>query len=219
MTFQDIFSGLRLLFGQKEYWIISTAAFFRYGVFAAVQTLWAGPYLMNGMGLSAIMAGNLLLMLNIAMILGGPFWGGLSDRVFRRRKAIIIVSLLLMAVATAGLALVPKGTWMGLMFFLFLCFGFSAGNVNILFTHIKERMPIQLAGVSMTGINFFTMMGAAVFIHGIGALMQRLYPSNSMGIQAFRSAFLVCAGLLLVGVVLYLFTEDTTVDENAAAKR
>jgi len=217
MAFKDIFSGLQLLFRQKEYWIISCAAFFRYGVFATVQALWAGPYLINGMGLTTVMAGNLLLVLNIAMILGGPFWGGLSDRVFKRRKTIMILSLGMMTVSTVCLALVPKSAWIALMFFFFFCFGFSAGNANILFTHIKECMPIQLAGVSMTGINFFTMMGAAVFIHGIGTLMQHLYPNDSMSLDAFRSAFLVCALFLLIGVVLYFFAKDTTSKKETAA--
>ena len=92
--------------------------------------------------------------------------------------------------------------------FLFFCFGFSAGTGNILFAHIKELMPLKLAGVAMTGINFFTMIGAAVFVHGIGSLMQRLYPAASLGINAFKSSFMLCAVGILVATFLYLFTKD-----------
>jgi len=69
-------------------------------------------------------------------------------------------------------------------------------------------MPLELAGVAMTGINFFTMLGAAVFVQGLGSLMQRIYPGAALGISAFRSAFLLCAAALLLAAFLYLFTRD-----------
>jgi len=52
LKMNDILMGMKLLLTKKDYWIISCGTFFRYGVFAAVQTLWAGPYLINAMGLS-----------------------------------------------------------------------------------------------------------------------------------------------------------------------
>ena len=212
-TFGYIFSGLRLLFNKKDYWIISCGAFFRYGVFAAVQTLWAGPYLIKAVGFSPLVAGNLIFLLNIGMIVGGPVWGGVSDRIFKTRKWVVIASLVTLCLSILGIAVVPPGSPMAIFAFLFFAFGFSAGTGNILFAHIKELMPIGLAGVAMTGINFFTMVGAAVFIHGLGSLMQRLYPATSLGIQAFRSAFMLCAVSLIVAALLYLLTKDAAPDD------
>jgi len=205
---RDIFAGLRLLFAQKDYWIISCGAFFRYGVFAAVQTLWAGPYLINAMGLSPLAAGNLILLLNIALVIGGPTWGSLSDRILKTRKGVVTGSLLLLSCTILAIALLPKGAGLPILAFLFFCFGFSAGTANVLFAHIKDLMPLELAGVAMTGVNFFTMLGAAVFSQGLGSLMQRFYPAAALGISAFRSAFLLCAAALLTAAILYLFTRD-----------
>ena len=78
------------LFTQKDFWIISFATFARYGIFAAFQALWAGPYLMEVMGYSALTAGNLIFLLNVGMILGAPCWGMVSDRLFNTRKWIIV---------------------------------------------------------------------------------------------------------------------------------
>ena len=64
--------NIQKLFKQKEYWIISFATFARYGIFAAFQALWAGPYLMEVRGNSALTTGNLILLLNVGMILGAP---------------------------------------------------------------------------------------------------------------------------------------------------
>lgn len=45
----------------------------------------------------------------------------------------------------------------------------------------------------MTGINFFTMIGSAVFLQGLGSLMQYLYPETSRSPEAFMVAFSLCA--------------------------
>lgn len=208
LKMKDVLAGLRMLFAKKDYWIISCGAFFRYGVFAALQTLWAGPYLINAMGLSPLAAGNLLFLLNIALIVGGPTWGSLSDRVLKTRKGVVTGSLLLFSCSILAIALLPKGAGLPILAFLFFCFGFSAGTANVQLAHIKDLMPLELAGVAMTGINFFTMLGAAVFSQGLGSLMQRFYPEAALGISAFRSAFLLCAAALLVAAFLYLFTRD-----------
>ncbi|MEW6674032.1 MAG: MFS transporter [Thermodesulfobacteriota bacterium] len=207
-NFREISAGLRLLLTNKDYWIISCGSFFRYGVFAAVQTLWAGPYLINAMDLSPLAAGNLILLINIALIVGGPILGSLSDRVLKTRKGIVTGSLLVLSGSILAIALLPKGTGLPILAILFFCFGFSAGVANVLFAHIKDLMPLEQAGVALTGINFFTMLGAAVFLQGLGSLMQRVYPGAAQGISAFRSAFLLCAAFVLVAAFLYLFTRD-----------
>ncbi|MEW5725230.1 MAG: MFS transporter, partial [Thermodesulfobacteriota bacterium] len=69
------------LFRSPNYWAIATAAGLRYGVFAAFQTLWAGPYLMIHLGLPDLTAGNLLLLLTVGFVLGGPVGGLLAERV------------------------------------------------------------------------------------------------------------------------------------------
>jgi MFS family permease len=170
--------------------------------------------LINAIGFSPIAAGNLIFLLNIAVIIGGPVWGGVSDKILKTRKWVVIISFLAFSFSTLGMAILPPGSALIFFAFLFFCFGFSAGTANILFAHIKELMPLKLAGVAMTGINFFTMIGAAVFVHGLGSLMQRLYPTASLSIEAFRSAFILCAAVLLLASVLYLFTKDVVPGKN-----
>jgi len=217
LKLREILAGLRLLFKNRDYWIISSGAFFRYGVFAAVQTLWAGPYLINAMGLSPVAAGNLIFLLNIGLIAGGPSWGGMSDKVFKNRRWIVAASLLAFSASTLGIALFPKGGALAILTFFFFCFGFSAGTANVLYAHIKDLMPLELSGVAMTGINFFTMMGAAVFVQGLGSLMQRAHPGAALEIGAFRSAFLLCAAALLLASIFYLFSREA--DRNRSTSR
>jgi hypothetical protein len=66
----------------------------------------------------------------------------------------------------------------------------------------------------MTGINFFTMLGPAVFLQGLGIFMQRLYPDASRGPAAFDASFLVCMVCLTGSALLYLFTAGKKIDDN-----
>lgn len=206
--------GLMRLFRMRDYWMISFGAFCRYGVFAAVQALWAGPFLIEVMGYSQVVTGNLLLLLNLGFILGGPISGALSDTMIKSRKLIIGQGLAGLAVVMALLAVVPKDAPMGLLALLFCAIGMFASAGTIMYPHIKELMPPQLAGTAVTGINFFTMAGAAVFLQGLGVLMQGLSSRVSMGHTAFAVSFAICSAFLATATLLYAFFTRETLRRN-----
>jgi len=203
------FSGLALLLKKKEYWIISLASLVSYGVYGAFQTLWAGPYLMEAMGQSVMNAGHLILLMNLGAISGGPVWGVLSDRILKTRKWLVSGGLLIVVVMVLLMAGLPGGTRFLALAFLFFSFGFFRATGLLMYVHIKEIMPLEMAGTAMTGINFFTMIGPALFLQGLGIFMQSLYPESSRGAEAFTASFLVCAFCSFLVAVFYLFTRDT----------
>ena len=212
-NFHQAVANLRLLFQRRDYWIISLSTFVRYGVFAAFQALWAGPYLIEVMGYSAVDAGNLILLMNIGLLTGGPLCGIVSDRLFNTRKWIIVISLIILTAITFAFSTVPPGTTFIVLALLFFGFGFLSGGGLLMYPHIKELMPSEMAGAAMTGINFFTMIGPAVFLQGLGIMMQSLYPNASRGLDAFNAAFLLCVACMIVVAILYVFTKDTGLRE------
>ena len=210
MPVTSALASMKTLFGSWSYWAISFSIFLRYGSFASIQALWAGPFLILYLGFSPVSAGNLLLILSIGLILGSPIGGMLSDRVFRSRKIIIIMGTFVTAAATFALSRYqsPSLTFLlGLIFFL-LGFFISFGQVS--YAHIKELMPKEMSGTAMAGINFFVMMGAAVFIHGLGAVMQRADPNLLSTGEAYQTAFLICSAALLAAAALYATTREPT---------
>lgn len=201
-------SNLRVLFKQKDYWIISLGTFGRYGVYAAFQALWAGPYLMEVIGLSALTTGNLILLLNLGMILGSPICGTLSDKVFRTRKWVIVAGSIGNILTIMVMAILPANMPIFVFGLLFFGFGFFNATGILMYPHIKELMPPEMSGAAMTGINFFTMIGPALFLQGLGTLMQTLYPAASRGPAAFHAAFIVCIACLTLIAILYCFTTE-----------
>ena len=207
---KDTMKSARMLFSQKDFWIISFSTFCRYGIYASVQALWAGPYLTKVAGFSSVTAGNILLLMSIGLIIGCPLSGYLSDIIFNSRKKIIIPGLCGMAGILWFLVFLPAETGPVILSILFFGFGLFSGSGQIMYAHIKEQVPHQNAGMAMTAINFFTMAGVAVFLQGMGALMKILHPGASLGVSAFKSAFIFCAVCLTIISAIYMWTKETS---------
>ena len=202
------FRNLGILTRSKDYWIISAGTFVRYGTHAALQTLWAGPLLMESLGFSPVQTGNILMAMNIGLIVGGPVWGAVSDRFFKTPKWVVAGGLLILALITFGLRALPPGASVVAAGAIFLAFGIASASGMHVYAHIKALVPKEMAGAAMSGTNFFTMMGPAVFLQGLGIAMQGLYPQASRGPQAFGTALLICVVCQAAIGVLYLFTRS-----------
>jgi MFS family permease len=200
--------GLGQLLRRPYFWIISLASFFRYGCLAAIMGLWAGPFLMSGLGLSAIEAGNVLLTLTLAHILCLPLAGRLSDRTLDTRKWIVLAGLLLSAALTLTLGWLPRGGSLLMTHLIFALIGLAAAPGQITYVHIKELAPPSVQGAAMTGVNLFTMLGPAAIMQAVGALVSA-DPQALNTPQAFLPAwYLMAAGLALSGLA-YLWTPDS----------
>ncbi|MEJ2097448.1 MAG: MFS transporter [Deltaproteobacteria bacterium] len=199
-------AGITELLSIKDYWIISLGSFCRYGIFAAIQGLYAGPYLMFVMDLKPVTVGNIILSMNIGIICGGPLFGWISDRLIHSRKWVIIPGLTGFGTMVWVLATLSPGAGIVSLAALFFMVGFFSSSGGIMYPHIKERMPPEKSGMAMTGINFFTMIGPAVFLQGLGVVMQTLHSENAWSADAFQHAFLICGSCLMGVALLYVFT-------------
>ncbi len=201
--------GMRLLgrlWRSRDYWILSGSTFVRYGTHAALQTLWAGPFLMEALGFRPREAGHILLALNAGVIAGAPLWGVLADRVFGSPKGVVACGLLGLAAAGAALRVLEPGVCAAGAGGLFFVYGlFSSAGWQV-YSHAKRLFPREMTGAAMSGVNFFTMLGPAVFLQGLGLFLQGVFPEDPRGVEAFRGALLLCAFLQAAIGGLYLAT-------------
>jgi len=203
-----VLSMIGLLLGRREYWLISTGTFFRYGVFVAIQGLWAGPYLIKGLGFSPVEAGNILLLLNIGLVVGSPLGGWLSDRVLNSRKTAVILGLMVMSLTLFALSLGFFKDNLLMLGVIFFFLGVSSGFGIIMYAHIKEWVPAEMQGMAFTGVNLFTMLGAAVFMQGMGWVLDQWSTSQIVGPQEYQKAFFIGFLGMVIALVIYFFTRD-----------
>lgn len=204
----SLFSGMGRLLRMYSYWAISFTSFARYGYFAALQSLWLGPFFIYGMGLGKIAASNALFWMGMGCMIGLPISGFASDRLLKSRKQVVFSAMVLFWLFAVLLWwwTPPAETWC--VYPLFFCLGFAAAPGQILYAHIKELLPTSMIAQAMTAVNLFTILGAGVMTHLLGFVLAA-EPSTQTGPDGFRALWIVGALVLGAACVLYAFVPDS----------
>jgi MFS family permease len=205
----SVYRGLGRLFAMYSYWAISLSSFVRYGYFAALQSLWVGPFLIYGLGLGEIAASNVILCMGIGYMVALPLSGWLSDRVFRSRKKVVLASLIGFCVFTLSTACLTPASSIGVILVVFFALGFAAAPGQIMYAHIKELLPSEMIAQAMTAVNLFTVLGAGVITQALGLLIGA-EPSHLAGVADFSLLWYVGVALLAVVCFLYILVPDSS---------
>jgi sugar phosphate permease len=203
--------GVKQVLSNRNFWMLAGWFFFQSAVFFSFAGLWGGPYLQHIYGLERAGAGQILSMLAVGLIFGGPLQSWLSNRVFKGRKAVLILSsvvtngiILLLVFATANLSL-------SALSMICLFFGmFTSASVVIGFSATKELFPMQIAGTSIGLINLFPFAGGAVFQPVVGWILQGYEQGNNVYSAAgYQSAFVVLLCCAIVALVFSFMVKET----------
>ena len=144
--------------------------------------------------------------------LGGVLIGRLADR--RGRKAALVLTIVLMAVGTAGIGLIPDYHSIGMLApaLLVACRllqGFSAGGEwGGATAFIVEWAPAQRRGF-FGSFQQASVAGGLLLGSGIAALFSTLLSSEQMDAWGWRVPFLIGVLLLPVGVYMRRNVEET----------
>ena len=207
--------GMKRVLSYPRFWPIAVWFFFDCAIFFSFGGLWGGPYLMHIHGLSKAKAGHILSMLAVGMIVGSPFLSFLSDRIFRGRKPVLVLSSFIVMCLTALLAFYTDRLSIPTLYSLCLGLGvFSSAIVVIGFTTTKELFPLQMAGTSTGLVNLFPFAGGAIFQPFLGYLLERPgKAADAFTLMGYKQAFLA---LFLCGILAFLaclFLKETLVKE------
>ena len=207
--------GMKRVLLYPRFWPIAIWFFFDCAVFFSFGGLWGGPYLMQIHGLSKAKAGQILSMLAFGMIVGSPFLSFLSDRIFRGRKPVLLLSSFIVLCLTALLAFYTDKLSITALYSICLGLGvFSSAIVVIGFTTAKELFPVQIAGTSTGLVNLFPFAGGALFQPLLGYLLERPGKAgDAFTLVGYEQAFLA---LFLCGILAFfacLFVKETLVKE------
>lgn len=203
-----ILYSLKVILGSLSFWQIGFLAFFRYGTFVCLQGLWLGPYLIYTKGFSPVQAGNLILLLSLGIVVGGPISGRISDRFIKSPKWVAFSGLTLYSICLLLLLIggnIKTPIWYGSIFF---GMGFFTSFGMLIYSHAKDLFPLSISGTAMTLVNFFTMAGGAVFMPAIGKVIKSISNgSSNYSLEAYHFSFLICLLGMIGSLIFYFFSK------------
>lgn len=170
-----------------------------YAVVITVRALWAVPVFTGRHGFTLVQAGNVVLGMSLAMLLGPAFFGRIDPGGLGRRR-LIAGGTLLMAAAVAGLApshasaLAPAG--------LVLALGFLSGFTILQYADARSSYPAAVAGRALGVFNMAIFFGVALMQWLSGAIAD---VASAHRIDPLEAVFLALAGTLALAAGAFVF--------------
>jgi sugar phosphate permease len=208
-----IMAGLRKVFEYRNTWLLLLTPGSVAGSVLAFAGLWGVPFLTTHYGLTPPQAAALCSAQLLAWAVGGPVFGGLSDRI-GRRKPLYVAGCSISAVGWGLIILVP-GLPLFLLIALLIVIGFAAGCMIIGFAFAKESVPLPLAGTAAGVCNMGSMMGPMLLQPAVGWMLDRQWDGTMSagarvyGLEAFRLGFSLMLAWTVLSLVLITLTRET----------
>ncbi len=166
---------------------LAPMGFFCYGGLLAVQTLWAGPWMVRVGGETPLQAASGLFFINLSMLC--TFWGwGMLNPAFARLgwNANRLMAWGMPAsflVLACNILLGASGGWWGWALYCVTC-----SCVTLSQPALGLAFPAALAGRALSGFNLVLFFGVFTVQWGIGVLIDRLKDAGVQEVTAYQGA-------------------------------
>jgi len=222
----DILKGIIAVLANRRTWppFIGFMAF--YSTLMAFSGLWGIPYLTQVYAMPTQEAARYVMVVSVGLVAGCPVMGFVSDRLLKRRRLPYVAYACLYAAAWAVICFAGGGRpSLSVMYPLCFALGFFSAGFILSIVVAKEVNPLGLSGIAMGNNNTSGFLGSAVLQVVMGKVLDmnwdgtilagaRVYPQH-----AYRTAFLVCFGLSLLGLAASLLLTETGCRDMGAYKR
>ncbi|MBX3574781.1 MAG: MFS transporter [Mesorhizobium sp.] len=199
------FAGYLELFRLRVLWPLIPLTAINYAPAVGIRGLWAGPYLADVYGASALVIGQVTLFMALAMVAGNFIYGPL-DQILRTRKWVAATGNLLSLSAVLWLAF-HAGGGIGADTVVLVLIGITGASYGLLMAHARAFLPAHLTGRGVTLMNFFSIGGVGAMQFATGAVVTAsTVPGEPTA--AYRTLFLFYAAMLVVALVAYLSAKD-----------
>ena len=205
--------GYRDVLGHPTLLRFAPMGFFLYGGLLAIQSLWAGPWMVRVCGWSPAQAAQGLFAINLAMLLAFMAWGAVLPRLYARgataqRLVTLGVPASLCSLALA-IALGPAATaWAWGLFCLTSTF------VSLSLPAVGQAFAAPLAGRGLSAYNLAIFAGVFSIQWGIGLAIDGLRAAGLDEVSAFRGAFALFAACGVLSYVWFLCRDDALPDRD-----
>lgn len=203
-------SGYRAVFRHPSFLRFAPMAFFQYGGMVAVQSLWAGPWMVQVCGFTPQQAARGLFGINVAMLVTFMSWGVVVPRLYARgwtAQSLIArgMPLCLVVLATAVLLGAQATAW------VWGAFCVTCTVVSLSQPAVGQAFPAALAGRALSAYNLLIFVGVFLLQWGIGLAIDGFKALGWTVASAFQGAFALLGLCCLASYVWFLRRDDRTV--------
>lgn len=185
-------------------------AFLNYGGVQAIQTLWAGPWMLNVAGYSPLESATGLFWINIIMLFAFMFWGYILPKFSSLGiDSMKIVKIGLPISYIVLFCIIIMGQKAGAM--MFTLYILSSIVLSLTQPALALSFPQNLAGKSLTSLNVFIHSGTFFVQWGIGLLIDL---SKNMGANIITSYKISLSIFLILCILSYIFFIFFNKNEN-----
>lgn len=203
--------GYAAIWRSRYFWRMTPIGFFSYGGMVAIQTLWAGPWMTQVAGWTALESATGLFAINLSMLTSFWLWGWITPGLARRgihANQLITWGLPLSMLALLGLVWVGPAAG-GHAAAMLAAFCVCSTFVSLAQPAVGMAFDSHLAGRALSAYNLVVFAGIFVVQWGIGLgvdLARGLGLSTALAYQSTFGAFGICS--LLSWVFFLLFRAD-----------
>ena len=174
---------------------------FNYGGLMAIQTLWAGPWMIRVAGYTPLESATGLFWINITMLVSFFLWGYFLPKITNFGfSALKILKLGLPVSFLVMLIIIILGPKAGA--FYITLFILSSIFLSVTQPAVGLSFPSNLAGKALTSFNLLIFLGTFIMQWLMGLVIDLIKNSGYSETLGFKSAFSV---FLILSFVSYLF--------------
>jgi MFS family permease len=184
----------------RQFWLLCAAGFFFVLSQQAIM-VHVVPHAI-GLGISTILAANILAIIGGLSVAGRISMGSSIDRI--GNKSVLVISLFL---ATAALAWILAAREIWMLYLFAVVFGFAWGGISTMLS----PMVAELFGLSSHGV----LLGAVIFSMNIGGALGPVLAGGIFDVRgSYDWAFLACTIICAIGLVLSTLLKPTKKNES-----
>lgn len=183
--------------------------FCNYGGMIAMQTLWAGPWMVRVAGYEPLQAAGGLFAINVSMLCTFWSWGMLNPWFARKgltTERLIAAGLPLSFLVLA--AIIILGPAAGAAAWALFCM--SSTFVSLAQPAVGMAFPAALAGRALSAFNLVIFAGIFVVQWGIGLMIDGLAAIGLPEVASFRTAMAVFLAFCVMSYGYFMLAKDNS---------
>ena len=200
---------LSYIWKNKFFISVIPLGFFNYGGMYAIQTLWAGPWMIRVTGYSSLESATGLFWINFTALIGFFLWGYFLPKIskyglnsFKLMKFGLPISYLVL------LSIIIKGSNAGAFFFTIYIL--TSIVLTLVQPAVALSFPKHLAGKSLTSFNLVIFSGTFIMQWGMGLIIDFSHSMGKSEILSFQISFFVYFILCIFSYIFFVLKNRNT---------